>query len=369
MKTNSITYIAYFFIMVLAVNSYATQYKVEEINTELSTPWAITVLPDDTVLVTERAGQLRHLVDGELSEPIAGVPPVYFAGQGGLLDIVLAPDFSTNQRIFLSLASGDAKNNQLSIVSAVWDRERNALEDVKTIFSVTPSKDTPVHYGARMALMPDNTLLLASGDGFDYRESAQLQNSLLGKIIRINLDGSAPGNNPFAVTADKASLAKYIWTRGHRNPQALFYDTESDLVFSHEHGPAGGDEINIIEPGKNYGWPVITNGRDYSGASISPFKQYPGMEQPLFDWTPSVAPSDMIFYRGKAFSELTDHLLVTTLKSREVQILSFSKGEIALKNSILNDINERFRAIEQDQNGNILLLTDSGKLLKLIAEQ
>lgn len=165
--------------------------------------------------------------------------------------------------------------------------------DQQVLFTISPVKDTPVHYGGRIAFLPDTTLLLSSGDGFDYRESAQKGNRLLGKIIRLNDDGTIPDDNPF-VAASKVQSA--IWSLGHRNPQGLVYDAGRKQVFSNEHGPKGGDEINIIEPGKNYGWPVITYGRDYSGANITPYKKYPGMEQSFVDWTPSIAPSSLAVY-------------------------------------------------------------------------
>lgn len=368
MKQLLMRVIVFISLFLFSLQGQASQYDTETLTDKLSTPWAIAILPDNSLLITEREGRLRHFNNGQLSEPISGVPASYFAGQGGLLDVLIPPDFVKTRQVFLSLAAGNADSNSLAIVSAFLNEKANALEQVKTIFSVVPGKDTPVHYGARMTLMPDNTLLLASGDGFDYREMAQRKDSLLGKVIRINLDGSVPQDNPFADETG-SELTKYIWSIGHRNPQALFYDEKSALTFSHEHGPAGGDEINIIEPGKNYGWPVITNGKDYSGANISPFRTYPGMQQPQFDWTPSVAPSDMILYRGDTFAELNEKLIVTTLKNREVQILSFVEDKLALQNSILNELNERFRAVEQDKKGNILLLTDSGKLLKLKTKQ
>ena len=345
---------------------FASEYRLESLTAELDTPWAVAVVSEGAMFISERSGNLRYFSDGSLSAPIKGVPQVYFAGQGGLLDVQLHPEFASNNVLFLSFASGKLSANQLEVVSAVWNDKDNRLDKVTSIFKVSPAKDTPVHYAGRMTVLPDNTIALASGDGFDYREAAQVKTSQMGKMLRFNFNGSAPVDNPFT----DSDIAKYVWSLGHRNPQALFYDAQSDKLFSHEHGPAGGDEINIIEKSKNYGWPVITNGKDYSGANISPFKTYPGMEQPLFDWTPSVAPSDMILYRGNRFPALTDHLLVTTLKSREVQVLSYSAQsntaqQVQLVTSILNSVGERFRAIEQDVAGNIYLLTDSGKLLKL----
>lgn len=355
-----IVYLSVFWSLIIC-SAVAREYKVDVLSDQLDTPWAIEVLADSSMFITERSGTLRYFDNGTLSEPAQGIPDVLFAGQGGLLDVMQHPNFALNKQLFFTLASGDAKANYLEVVTAKWDKSQNQLTDVHRVFAVKPYKDTPVHYGGRLTLLADNTLVLASGDGFDYRESAQLKSSLLGKMIRFNMDGSAPADNPFS----GSELAKYIWSLGHRNPQALFYDKVSGLLFSHEHGPAGGDEINILEKGKNYGWPIITNGKDYSGASITPFKTYEGMEQPLFDWTPSIAPSDMILYRGSQFPDLQNKLLVTALKTREVQVLQYSDSKITQQTSILSDLDERFRAIEQDAQGNIYLLTDSGKLLRL----
>lgn len=354
-------------LLLVSFISFAKPYKLQILTDKLDTPWAVAttfdnIASDNALFITERSGNLRFFKDGELSEPVQGVPEVYFAGQGGLLDVQLHPDFLGNQTLFLSLVSGDLPANFLEVYTAVWNADANQLENVQSIFKVSPGKDTPVHYGARLTVLADNTLMLASGDGFDYRESAQLKTSMLGKMLRFNFDGSVPTDNPFY---DSVGPQRFIWSLGHRNPQALFYDKQSGLVFSHEHGPDGGDEINIIKKGLNYGWPVITNGKDYSGANITPFKNYQGMEQPDFDWTPSIAPSDMILYRGSLFSELKDHLLVTALKSKEVQVLSYVDNEISKVQSILTEEDERFRAIEQDLAGNIFLLTDSGKLFKL----
>ncbi len=334
---------------------------------QLDTPWAMAILPGDSgILVTEKAGQVKLLKDGQLTD-VAGVPEVYFASQGGLLDIKLAPDFADSGSLFLSYAAGDPKNNALAIAKATLAKsgESYSLQDVEVIFTATPGKDTPVHYGGRIAFLPDATLVATTGDGFDYREQAQFKDNMMGKIIRINQDGTFPNDNPISANG-KAKSAMY--SLGHRNPQGLVYDQSRGWLVSHEHGPAGGDEINIIEPGNNYGWPVITNGKDYSGARISPFTEYPGMEQPFLDWTPSIAPSDMIVYSGKLFTEFTNDYLVTTLKTRALLWVDMQDNTVANQVSLLTNLNERFRGIQQDPNGHIYLLTDSGKLLKLKPE-
>ena len=362
MLTHTIRYVfGLLGLMIMSTGLLASPYRVELLSDQLLSPWSMVALPDGAVLITEKAGVLKRLDEQGALSVIAGVPEVYDAGQGGLLDIKLHPEFAVNRVLYVTYVAGDSDENALTLGQAVWPEGATQLSAFQPVFKVTPSKDTPVHYGGRIAILPDKTLLLTSGDGFDYRESAQRKTSLLGKIIRIGMNGEAPADNPFKGD----DVQKFIWSIGHRNPQALLYDSVTRRVYSHEHGPAGGDEINHIEPGKNYGWPVITHGKDYSGANITPFKRYPGMEQPLWDWTPSVAPSDMILYRGNQFPELYGKLLVTTLKSRALLSLKLDKDRVSDSQTYLSERQERWRGITQDRVGNILLLTDSGKLFRL----
>lgn len=348
------------FVVFCQISAVKAEYGVNVLHSDLDAPWAMAQLPDGRWLVTERSGNLV-LLEGNEKKIISGVPDVFYAGQGGLLDVALHPDFALNNQVYLSYAKGNAEQNALSLFKAKLNLGTLTLESGADIFTVSPKKDTPVHYAGRIAFMSDGALLLTSGDGFDYRESAQLKHSQLGKILRMNDEGEPLPDNPFYSDPDAA----YVWSLGHRNPQAILLDASTNTVFSHEHGPAGGDEINIIEKGKNYGWPVITNGKDYSGANISPFIEYPGMQQPLLDWTPSIAPSDMLLYRGQKFPELTGHLLVTTLKTRELRVVKLAQITVTEHLSLLTALQERFRAIEQDSEGNILMLTDSGKMLAL----
>ncbi|WP_329601989.1 PQQ-dependent sugar dehydrogenase [Sansalvadorimonas verongulae] len=325
----------------------------------LDSPWSLAELPDGQILVTERSGALKRVHNGQVQN-IEGVPAVYFAGQGGLLDIKLHPQYPENGWVYLSYAYGNRSENALRVMRGKI--KNNTLVEQQILFTAAPFKDTPVHYAGRIAFMPDNTFLLSIGDGFDYRESAQKKDSLLGKIIRLNDDGSIPSDNPYI--ADSGTRGE-LFSIGHRNPQGLIYDKKRDLVFSNEHGPAGGDEINIIKPGKNYGWPVITYGRDYSGASITPFTEYPGMEQPLVDWTPSIAPSSMVIYYGDMFPEFDGDLLSTTLKTREVRWVQMQGRKPGKQTSLLNNLDERLRHIEIAKDGSLYLLTDSGKLLNI----
>lgn len=339
------------------------EYQVEVVSDGLNHPWSLAFLPSGDYLVTERGGRLVRVVNGKLVE-INGLPDdIFVAGQGGLQDVVLHPRFQQNSWLYLSYSSGVAETNALKVVRAKL--RNNELTELEDVFTARPFKDTPVHYGARMVFLPDDTLLITTGDGFDYREDAQRLNNQMGKIIRINADGSIPSDNPYIGETEK-NLSRAVFSSGHRNPQGLVYHAQLKRIFAHEHGPAGGDEINSIEAGKNYGWPVVTNGRDYSGASISPFKTYPGMELPMWDWTPSIAPSGFAVYQGQQFPQMQGDLLVGALKDMDVKWMQMEGGKIIKQVSLFAELNQRIRDVRV-KDGAIYLLTDSaqGQLLKI----
>ncbi|MCE9524275.1 MAG: PQQ-dependent sugar dehydrogenase, partial [Alphaproteobacteria bacterium] len=248
-------------------------YKVTEIAKGLDHPWSMAFLPDGSMLVTERAGRLRLIKGGALqAEPIKGVPAVHTGSQAGLFDIVLHPSFAQNGIVYLTYAAGTDAANGTEVARARFDG--SALLDLKVIFKASPLKDTNNHYGARMAFLADGTFALTLGDGFEYREKAQDLSSDLGKIVRLNDDGSVPQDNPFV---GQTTARPEILSYGHRNEQGLAFDAQTGRLYETEHGPKGGDELNIIEPRKNYGWPIITYGMDYSGAYVSPYTERPGM--------------------------------------------------------------------------------------------
>ncbi len=335
-------------------------YQVKQIASGLQSPWSIVQLNSDQFLVAEKVAQLRIISNGTVSEPVQGLPDIFVRSQGGLMDLVLHPQYQNNQWIYFSYAHGQREKNALRVMRAKL--KDNQLTEKQILLTVSPWKDTPVHYGARMAFLPDNSLLITSGDGFDYRESAQKKDSLLGKIMRINDDGSIPSDNPFVNEKD---VKPEIWSLGHRNPQGIVYDSQRQKVFSNEHGPKGGDEINLIEKGKNYGWPIVTNGVDYSGALISPFKEYKGMQQPMVDWTPSIAPSALTVYYADMFPELKGDLLSTTLKSKELRRVKLNGTSVAFQQSLLTELDARLRDVMIDQQGAIILLTDDGRVLRV----
>jgi len=328
----------------------------------LNHPWSLAFLPNGDVLVTERAGRLKRLSGGKVSE-IAGVPKVLEGGQGGLFDVVLHPKFAENGLVYLSYSAGGFQANGTRV--ARGQLVGNQLRDVKVIWSATPTKRGGVHFGGRMAFLPDGTLALTTGDGFDYREQAQKLDSPLGKIIRITDTGAIPADNPFA---KQPGALGAIWSYGHRNPQGLAFDPVRQKLFQHEHGPRGGDEVNVIERGTNYGWPVATKGLDYSGATISPFKSYKGMQDGLVVWVPSIAPSGLAVYRGTMFPEWDGDLLVGALVDQEVRRVDLdADGKVLGQESMFKQLNARIRDVRVAPDGAVWLTTDSetGQVLRV----
>ena len=278
------------------------------------------------------------------------MPEVFSQRQGGLFDVVLHPDFSNNQTIFLSYAAGSDDSNRTTVARAVFDR--NSLKDVAVIFEVSPSKRGGGHFGGRMAFLADGTLLLTVGEGYTLREDAQKTESQLGKLLRMTEDGEAPSDNPFAD-------APYVYSYGHRNPQGLIVDASSQAIWMTEHGPKGGDELNRIEPGKNYGWPAITYGVDYSGAIISPFTEAPNMEQPVTYWVPSIATSGLALYTSSAIPSLTGKLLVGGLKAKKVVAVDVS-GDSAVLSEPFPDLEGRVRDVRALSDGSVAVIDEAG---------
>jgi aldose sugar dehydrogenase len=343
--------------------SSAEDYQLTTLAEGLVHPWCIAFLPDGDMLVTEREGRLRVLREGGLDPtPVAGVPPVLAQGQGGLFDVLLHPGFADNRLLYLSYAHGTRRENATRIARARF--EGGALHDLQVLFEVSPLKDTPVHFGGRMLFLPDGTLLLTTGDGYDYREQAQDLAGLLGKTVRLNDDGTVPEDNPFVGRED---ARPEIWTYGHRNPQGLTLDAATGKVYLHEHGPRGGDELHLLRGGLNYGWPLITYGVDYTGARISPFTEMEGMEQPLHYWVPSIAPSGMTHYGGDLFPAWRGSLLLGGLVSRAVHRIPLDDGRVAGEEKRFEEIGERIRDVRMGPEGHLFLLTDSpqGRVIRV----
>lgn len=337
-------------------------HKITPLATELQSPWSMVELPDGTWLITERDGHVVIVKNNQQSRVNLALDGLYVAGQGGLLDIILSPNYSHSNEVIFTYAQGSPDANRIVIAKATFDG--TGFTQPEIIYQVTTDKDTPQHYAGRALLLPDNTLLFSSGDGFDYREQAQVKTSQLGKVLRINLDGSLPSDNPFI--EHKNLAARAVFSLGHRNTQGLVYDYDTEQIVSHEHGPAGGDELNYLTAGTNYGWPVITYGNDYSQARISPFREYAGMKKPSVDWTPSIAPSGMAYYGSKqdTFPSLQKHVLLTTLVDKKLYAVDLANGEFT-QTHIFPEVTGRLRDVYVTAKGHIAVLTD-GKDAKLL---
>jgi glucose/arabinose dehydrogenase len=352
--------------LLLFSNSSFASYQLETVLGDLDDAWSFVFLSEDKILYTEMSGKLKiaSLSDKSITN-IDNVPNVQHAGQGGLSEVVLDPDFKSNNIIYLSYSAKD-KNGKSTLFLSSAELKKDSLINSKVLFEAKAPRRTPVHLGAKIAFLKDGTILLTSGDGFDHREKAQALDNHFGKVIRINKDGSIPADNPFI---NIKNALPDIYSYGHRNMQGLVV-TKSGRVYEHEHGPRGGDEMNLVEPSLNYGWPAITYGIDYSGAVISPFSEKEGMEQPLLHWTPSIAPSDMIYYENDIYPELKNSFLVTALVSKDVKKVTFVNGVFS-QESLFSELNERLRNIQASPGGTLYLLTDGpkGKLIKVLPKE
>ena len=322
-------------------------------------PWGIAALPDGGWLVTERPGRLRHVAqDGTLSDPISGVPEVWNRDQGGLLDVALGPDFAQDRTIYMTYAKpmGDGLS-ATAAARAVLSEDMASLSDVTDIFVQDPPDDTAKHYGSRILFPGDGTAVITTGEhsSMETRVYAQDLDKTYGKVIRVNVDGSTPQDNPF-VGQDGA--VDTIWSYGHRNIQGAAYDANGTL-WTIEHGPAGGDELNRPEPGLNYGWPVISYGEQYSGGPIgSGEAQMEGMEQPVYFWDPVIAPGGMTFHAGEAFSDWNGDALIGSLYPGGVVRLSLNgDGLVTEEERLLRDVG-RVRDVELMPDGTFVILTD-----------
>ncbi|PHS16836.1 MAG: glucose dehydrogenase [Kangiella sp.] len=351
-----------FCFLLLSQIIQAKDFSIVTVADGLDHPWSIAFLPNNDMLVTERVGNLRIIREGKLlQQKISGLPELFVRGQGGLMDVILDPDYVNNKTLYLSYSSGSRNDNTLKVIRAkLVDM---SLQQTKVILTIIAGRDTPHHYGARMVFLKDGTLLVTSGDGFNYREQAQNLKSMFGKILRINSDGSIPQDNPFVGRKD---VLPEIYSYGHRNPQAILLSADGK-IWQHEHGPKGGDELNLIKPGLNYGWPAITYGVDYSGAIISPYHKAKGMQQPVTYWVPSIAPSGMTEYQGDIFPQWKGNLFVAALAERSVRRLILKAGKVTKQEIMLKELNQRIRDIRTGPDGYLYVLTDSdsGSVLRL----
>lgn len=343
--------------------SEQARFTIASVAEELKNPWSVAFLPDGEFLVTERPGQLLRVSTRGHKTAINGVPEVSHHGQGGLLDVVLSPDFLTDNMIYLSYAGGTLLASNTEMARARLNLETNMLEDVTVIFRAEPKLTGSNHYGSRIVFLPDGTLLMTLGER-NRRERAQELDHHLGKIVRLNKDGSIPADNPFY---NKDNVKPEIYTYGNRNAQGIALQPGTNRIWQHEHGPKGGDEINIIKAGANYGWPEITYGINYTGLKISDKTSAPGMEQPVIYWDPSIAPSGMTFYDGKRFPQWKGDIFVGALAGTHLRRLEVEDDKITGQEVLLDDLQERIRDVRTGPDGYLYILTDSpeGKLLRL----
>jgi len=349
----------------LGIASEHGEGKLSVIARGLAHPWAVAPLPDGGFLVSERGGTLRRIAaDGSVSAPLAGVPAVHARGQGGLLDVALAPDFAHSRRIYLSYA--EPGGNGLSGTAAAWATLSDAgLTDVTVFYRQEPKVDTEHHYGSRFAFDDQGHVFISQGER-GLRPLAQELDKLQGKLVRLNLDGSVPEDNPFV---GQAGVRPEIWSYGHRNSQGLAFDPRTGKLWESEHGPRGGDELNLPRPGRNYGWPVVTHGIDYSGQPIPEAmgKEKQGMEPPHFVFEVSPGLSGMAFYTGRPGQPWNDSLFLGALAQRQLIRLQLQGDRVVAEERLLQDLGERIRDVRLGPDGNLYLVTDEddGKLLKL----
>ena len=328
-------------------------FRLVPVGGPLDQAWGMAFLPDGRILVTEKDGNLRILDrEGVLSAPLRGLPRIESYGQGGLMDVALDPGFARNRRIYLSHA-WDAEGGKTTAVSAAR-LAKDRLRGFKPIFAARPGGGSGRHFGSRIRFGPDGKLFVTVGDR-GHRANAQDLGTHAGTVLRLNRDGSAPADNPFA---GRAGALPEIWSWGHRNAQGLAFDPDTGRLWSQEHGPKGGDEVNLVERGRNYGWPVITYGRNYIGTRITDETARPGMEQPATYWVPSIAPSGLTVYRGGAFPRWDGNLFVGALRAQLLVRLELDGETVVREERLLTDFGNRIRDVRTGPDGLIYLLLD-----------
>jgi len=339
--------------------------RAETYASGLVNPWALAFLPDGRLLVTERPGRLRIVArDGSLGEPVSGLPAIAARGQGGLLDVAIDPRFASNQLVYVSFAESGTDNTAGTAV-ARGRLAGNQLNDVQVIYRQQPKVVSGGHYGSRLVFGRDGTLFITQGDRQRFSEQAQDLASGLGKIVRVNADGTIPRDNPFV---GHATARPEIWSYGHRNVQAAALHPATGQLWTVEHGARGGDELNHPEAGKNYGWPTITYGINYNGAPIGEGSARAGMEQPVYYWDPVIAPSGMTFYTGTAYPGWAGSVFVGSMTPGALVRLVLTNGRVTTEERYLGDMRERIRDVQQGPDGLLYLVTDSpqGRVLRVV---
>jgi glucose/arabinose dehydrogenase len=353
-------------VLLFTLAGLAAQPRVQPVATGLANPWAVAFIEGGRFLVSERAGRMRIVEpDGRVGAPIGSVPPVVAGGQGGLLDLVLDSDFERNRQLFFCFSESGPGGNSTALARARLAPDRSRLEDVQVIFSQKPKVASSLHFGCRIVETPDGLLFLTLGERFVRMQEAQRLDNHLGKIVRLTKDGQAAPGNPFA---GRQGALPEIWSLGHRNSQGATLGPDGRL-WMHEHGPQGGDEINLPQPGRNYGWPIITYGENYGGGPIGDgITARAGLEQPLHYWVPSIAPSGMAFLTSDRYGpDWKGSLFIGSLKFGYLDRVELADGKVAREHKLLAGIG-RVRDVRQGPDGLLYLLTDSadGRLLRLL---
>lgn len=341
-------------------------YESRILTQSLRSPWGITPLPDGRLLVTEKAGSMRIVTTaGQVSQPITGIPQVNPAGQGGLLGVRVDPDFASNRLVYWVFSEAVSGGNVTSVAKGELSADETSIFNAQVIYRATPAYNGNLHYGGRILFDRTGHLIISTGERSDLatRPQAQQLNSSLGKLIRITKEGQAATGNPLT---GQSGARPELYSYGHRNPQGLALHPVTNDLWQGEHGPRGGDEINRIQPGANYGWPTITYGIEYSGQTIGGgIQQQQGMEQPVYYWDPVVSPSGMTFYTGNRIAEWQNNLFIGSLSGKHIVRLAITDNRVVGEERLLADEGQRFRDITQGTDGALYAITDEGRLYRI----
>lgn len=344
----------------------STPYDFKVLSSDLKKPWGVVSLPDGRLLITEKEGTMRIAsADGKLSDPITGLPPVNSKGQGGLLGLAIDPDFSKNRMVYWVFSEDVSGGNHTSVAKGKLSADEKKIENVTVIYRATPAYDGNLHFGGRIVFDKDGNLFVSTGERSDRvtRPQAQDLKSGLGKIVHITKDGKPAPGNPFL---NNSNARPEIWSYGHRNVQGLAFHPVTGDLWENEFGPRGGDELNRIEAGKNYGWPVITYGIEYGGPKVGDgITQKEGLEQPVYYWDPVLSPSGMTFYSGDAIPEWKNNLFIGGLNSNHIARLVIENNKVVGEERLLSDQGQRFRDVTQGRDGALYAVTDEGRLYRI----
>ncbi|WP_213608328.1 PQQ-dependent sugar dehydrogenase [Pseudoalteromonas sp.] len=346
------------------LDKFALNVKPVTVAQGISIPWAIEALPNGDLLITERSGTLYLLRKNTTSlTKISGLPKIDANGQGGLLDLELHPDFANNQWLYITYSSseGDGAGSNTALMRAKLSNDHSQLRELQQLYKGEHNSKKGQHYGSRIVFDKQNYVYFSIGDRGSRDINPQDLSRDGGKIYRLHDDGKIPTDNPFVNQKDAKPA---IWSYGHRNPQGMWFDNENNIFWAHEHGPRGGDELNIIKPKTNYGWPVVSYGINYSGTSFTDLTQKPGMQAPILQWTPSIAPSDMLLVKGDKYPELKGKFLIASMKYAFISVLEIADGKVVKQSKLLEGIG-RIRSLAQSDDGTIYLGLDGQGIMRL----